>query len=250
MSVLYSTKLALAHLSGGICALPGCGLSLSTDDVSNPRNIGVAAHIAGKHKGSARYDPNMTDAERNHCNNLIYLCPNCHTTIDLIPVGVAKYSVPILKLIKEEHEGRIRNSAAVALPNIGFEELQSIVEWCTQGQFSREQPDFSHLKTSAKIDKNSLGSSSRWTIEHSLAVSGMIKDFMGEVAKQDPDFPERLKYGFLQEYSRPKRQGQDGDELFALMCKFAQRGYMEPAKQAAGWAVLVYLFEICEVFEK
>ena len=50
--------------------------------------IGEAAHIYGEHAGtkakkaSARYRDDMTDAERDHYDNLIYLCPTCHTKID------------------------------------------------------------------------------------------------------------------------------------------------------------------------
>jgi len=34
------------------------------------------------------------------------------------------------------------------------------------------------------------------------------------------------------------------------MCRFAQHGFERQAKRSAGIAVLVYLFEACEVFEK
>ena len=34
------------------------------------------------------------------------------------------------------------------------------------------------------------------------------------------------------------------------MCAFAQRGLKRQADKTAGIAVLVYLFEICDVFEK
>ena len=66
----------------------------------------------------------------------------------------------------------------------------------------------------------------------------------------DADFPERLKAGFLEEYFKQRKDGHKGDELFELMCAFAQRGLKKQVDRTAGVAVLVYLFEICDVFEK
>lgn len=60
----------------------------------------------------------------------------------------------------------------------------------------------------------------------------------------------QVKAGFLEEYYRLKRAGHSADELFDLMCSFAQRGCREQVKRSAGIAVLVYLFEACEVFER
>lgn len=63
--------------------------------------------------------------------------------------------------------------------------------------------------------------------------------------------PERLKEGFLIEYHRLKKTKElSADELFDLMCRFAQRGLHRQIERTAGLAVLVYLFETCEVFEK
>jgi len=83
-----------------------------------------------------------------------------------------------------------------------------------------------------------------------LSVAREVRAYVESVAQTDQDFPERLKSGFLEEYYRLKREGHSGDDLFDLMCGFAQRGFEEQAKRAAGLAVLTYLFEACEVFEK
>lgn len=66
----------------------------------------------------------------------------------------------------------------------------------------------------------------------------------------DPDFPERLKAGFLEKYYALRKVGHKGDELFELMCEFAQQGLKRQSDRTAGLAVLIYLFEICDVFEK
>ena len=77
-----------------------------------------------------------------------------------------------------------------------------------------------------------------------------VADYVEAEAQLGPDFPERLKAGFLEEYFGKRKEGHKGDDLFELMCAFAQRGLRKQADKTAGIAVLVYLFEICDVFEK
>jgi len=84
MSASYATKMVLAFRSGDRCAFPGCPRNLTLDATSNSDAVvtGETAHIAGENSTAARYDPTMTDEERNHYNNLIYLCGDHHTQID------------------------------------------------------------------------------------------------------------------------------------------------------------------------
>jgi len=83
-----------------------------------------------------------------------------------------------------------------------------------------------------------------------LAAMPDVKAFVISEAKNDSEFPERLKAGFLEEYYRLRKEGVIGDELFDLMCQFAQRGFKEQNQRSAGLAILIYFFESCEVFEK
>lgn len=84
-----------------------------------------------------------------------------------------------------------------------------------------------------------------------LSVSAEVRKFIEGFAQTEPDFPQKLSAGFLQEYYRLRKDGHvPGDELFDLMCRFAQRGLTDQPRRSAGLAVLVYLFEICDVFDK
>ena len=82
-----------------------------------------------------------------------------------------------------------------------------------------------------------------------LAVSKEVRAFVEQEAKIEADFPEKLTAGFLV-YYRLWREGFKGDELFDLMCRFAQQGMETQQQRSGGLAVLIYLFEACEVFEK
>lgn len=255
MRVPDATKLILAYRSGDLCALPGCEEPLSLNhDGGTPGNIGVAAHIAGKGSGkgtrkrSARFDLTMTDEARNHYNNLIYLCPTCHRKIDSIP-GKRDYSVERLQKIKAEHEQRVREGIADAFASVRFPELTEITQWLRQVDLSQFKTDFSLIPLEAKLKKNDLGSNSQFIITMGLSVASLVKDFVESFSQTAPQFSDRLKFTFLTEYSRLK-DGCNGDELFDLMCHFSQRGFRKPTTKAAGLAVLIFLFETCEVFEK
>lgn len=88
----------LYSLSGNQCAFPSCCTTFTSPE--NETNLSNICHIAGAEKGGERYDPNMTDKERASYNNLILLCANHH----IITNDVSKYTVPSLKLMKQNHE--------------------------------------------------------------------------------------------------------------------------------------------------
>jgi hypothetical protein len=257
MSASYPTKLLLAYRSGDMCALPGCGQRLTPDSKSDrPFNIGQAAHIAGEHNGkgrlkrSARYDPNMTEEERNHYNNLIYLCGSCHTKIDTIPQGENDYPRALLHQIKSEHEKKVRRAMVDAFADVGFPELEEATRWAMVVKPGAVTSDYSLINLQDKIRKNDLAHESTSVIAMGLSVANEVSNYIKSVAQTDQGFPERLVAGFLAEYYRLRRDGFMGDDLFDMMCRFAQQGFKRQAQRSAGLAVLIHLFETCEVFEK
>lgn len=257
MSATYPTKMLLAYRCGDVCALPGCGRRLTPDSkAGTPINLGEAAHIAGEHDGkdkakrSARFDPDMTDEERNHYTNLIYLCSSCHTIIDAIPQGELDYPAERLREIKSKHEAKVRQAMLDAFADVGFPELEEATRWATTIQPSTVTTDYSLRKVEDKIQKNNLDGDSRGVIAMGLGVASEVAKYIESVAQTDLNFPERLKAGFLEEYWRLKREGVNGGELFEFMCRFAQQGFEKQVQRSAGLAVLIHLFEACEVFEK
>ena len=245
MGVSQTTKLQLALLSGNCCAL--CGTSLTLDpDAKNQAIIGEVAHIAGARTGSARYDPNMTDEERHHLDNLIYLCPNDHALIDK---QAEKYPVEKLRQIKQEHERKVREAIEKAFAAVAFEELERATQWVKDRDPFSDSQSFTVVPPKDKIDKNKISKESAWYILMGLSAAKPVEQYVKQIAQEDDQFPERLKAGFLEEYHRLRREGLSGDELFLRMCVFAARG-LDITAGMAGVAVLVYLFEKCEVFEK
>ncbi|HBG28851.1 MAG: hypothetical protein A2Y10_03715 [Planctomycetes bacterium GWF2_41_51] len=125
-----TTLKKLYGLSGNTCAFPGCEKKLIARD--GETIISKICHIEAANKNGARYNPNMTDNERRHFNNLILFCDECHCIIDN-KTNEAQYPVELLKEWKRNHESSLYskfnsnpsllNIAINAIANIDFEEV-------------------------------------------------------------------------------------------------------------------------------
>ncbi len=84
-------------MSRNQCASPDCEAPLIIDNVV----VGDICHIRARRKGGARFDPNMTAAQKDQFENLILLCSTCHKLIDMQP---SAYPSEWLQSIKATHE--------------------------------------------------------------------------------------------------------------------------------------------------
>jgi hypothetical protein len=188
----------------------------------------------------------MTEDERDSVHNLIFMCTDHHTIIDKVE---ADWPTATLLAIKTAHEAQVRLAMEEAFADVAFPELERSISWVT-AQAPGAHGSFDLVAPDEKIEKNALTNGSRHIIAAGIAARATVSAYVEAEAQLDADFPERLKAGFLAEYYALRAQGHKGDELFELMCSFAQRGLRNQADRTAGIAVLIYLFEICDVFEK
>ena len=238
--------------------MPSCRRVLSSEpDGDDDIMLGEAAHIAGERGGgkrgrpSARFDPAMPAEERNSPANLLYVCRHCHVMIDAHPRGEREFPTARLLQIKAEHEEAVAATMDEALATVTFVELAEATRWVTEVPPPPPGQDFSRVAIEDKIERNGLSPSSQNLIVAHFAVAPQVRSFIQKLSQDDPGFPERLKSGFLQHYHGLRAQGMSsGEDLFNSMCMFARRGFGDPKIQCAAQAVLVYLFETCEVFER
>ena len=258
MAISDKTYKSLAFRSGDRCAMPDCLTSLTVDseNTNEVTNTGQAAHIKGKHSGnkkkqrSARYDPTMSNDERDHYSNLIYLCSTCHKKIDSLPQGEIDYPVEKLLVIKHNHEAAVKQAISDGFAKIGFSQLEQVTKWITTIPPQLDSIDFTRIDLDGKIEINKLSASSQNIIKQGLCSSTEVNKFIQDISQTEPDFSNKLSAGFKQEYYRLYLEDLQGDELFESMCYFAQKGFKTQAEKSAGLAVLIYLFELCEIFEK
>lgn len=79
------TKLRLFADSGGYCQRPDCERPLFIDTEMANIHIAEIAHVFSANDRGPRANQKLSKAERGHYDNLILLCPSCHTTIDKAP---------------------------------------------------------------------------------------------------------------------------------------------------------------------
>lgn len=99
MTVTKRTVKKLWFASGNSCAHPDCDHDLI--DFDDDTVVGEMCHIRARSPNGPRYDPEMTDEERDAYSNLLLLCPTHHTIVDEAP---EKYPPEKLESWKEQHE--------------------------------------------------------------------------------------------------------------------------------------------------
>jgi len=209
--------------------------------------IGENAHIRAHSPGGPRYDAGYSSNLLDQYQNLILLCPTCHTHMDK---QGDSYSVEAIEKWKSDHETSVSRQLQSASSNIGFKELELII--ChvmnpvfalTQESSTKQTPPLEKLK------KNGLTIATQQKYCIGTSQSGLVSKYVEQCSMLDSDYPERLKAGFTMEYQSQKQKLVTGDALFESMIQFAHSDSTELLRQMAGLAVVSYLFEKCDLFE-
>lgn len=135
------------------------------------------------------------------------------------------------------------------MQEVDFQELEEVTKHLLA---TPEQPEMNYTSTKIeeKMRKNNLTDKSKSYIFYGMIKVKDVRDFIQIKTLVDSNFSERLKAGFLERYYSYIQQSYKGDELFEVLCNFASGNNFNFKRQAAGIAVLVYLFEDCEIFKR
>ena len=107
MSISAKVQRKLWAGSGGYCGNPGCHCELLPFFESGKiSRIDEMAHVIGHKEYGPRGDDELPLSDRDEFENLILLCPTCHTTIDKNPELFPKET--ILQW-KKNHQESIKN---------------------------------------------------------------------------------------------------------------------------------------------
>lgn len=234
--------------SGNRCAI--CYTPLTHDGGIKTMPIGEHAHIKGENSGndmrpSARYDANQSNTDRNSYDNVILLCPTCHTKIDK---DEQLYSVNRLHAIKKQHEQKIANAIRSGAINVTFFELEDTLRHLVANKSSGSIYDLTLVPPKDKITRNNLGSEVERLIQTGLLGARQVEEFLNKNA--DMEYSNKLRMAFVDRYKELRESGTSGDDLFYALLNVATNGSSDTKYMAAGLNVLVYYFQLCEVFEK
>jgi hypothetical protein len=239
----------LALKSGNVCAAPGCNQKLAVDgnNTNGVSVLGEMAHIAGEKPGAARYDPDMTQTQRNAYANLIFLCPTHHTQIDK---SGNTYSVATLAGWKADHEARIDQAIMDSMPDVTFAELEIVAKAIADGVSKPFDGDFRLTDPTEKMKRNGMTGRSHNMLTMGLAASREVRDFIASISLTVPYFEDDLRSGFQVQYDRFRNEGVRGDDLFEALCVYASKYSTDYRVRAASLAVVAHLFEACDVFQR
>ena len=238
-----TTKI-LTLLSHGKCAI--CQRSLVIQKPNNEKeHVAEFAHIESEKVGSKRYNPQMTDIERQSPENIIALCPTCHSTIDKDDIT---YTVKKLKEIKREHE---KLSLSKEINEIDFSCLSTILDYIKNTKNKlKTDVELQVRRISDKINYNRLSDEVKDYITMGLTHSALIKKFINQQSNLDYGFSEKLRQIFVDKYKRLKTSCNDPDEIFYDLWTFAKHNSNDLKNTIAALSVVTYFFQECDIFEK
>lgn len=122
MAISDRTKRLLWSRSGGYCQNPGCHrdffVFFQDGKVSSLEEL---AHVIGQSDQGPRGKSELSAAERDEYENIILLCPTCHSIIDKNPM---QFPVEMLRDWKHRHEEVIRNAFIIPV----YEDRQGLAK--------------------------------------------------------------------------------------------------------------------------
>lgn len=239
---------ALYGLSAGRCSFPNCRSELILERTSDGKQqqIGEIAHIVAHSDDGPRGDSTYPKDKLDTAENWILLCPTCHAIIDALDT---KYTITGLRELKAKHYEWVNNCLRKEITTIDFAELEVVTRALLNACVPPSE-DFTVTPPKEKLQRNSLSNQVHLLLTIGLSRAYEVRNFMQQFALIDTDFPNRLMGGFAVEYNRLRSTGVSGDALFESMHDFSCGGTLDFKRRATGLAVLSYLFECCEIFEK
>lgn len=232
-----------------ICSHPECSKRLvaKATEADDARSIGKICHIIASSDDGPRGDPDFPQEQRDHPDNLILLCGTHHDEIDAQP---NTYSVAELREWKETQERWVEDTLSDAVVALTFNELEAVARnllSTTPTALGELVPPTPPLR---KMRHNGLTG----TVASHFQIGQLrfydVEAFINDQTGWDVDFGERLKAGFVEQYDALWERDLRGDDLYISLAEWSAGGPRAPLeRQAAGAAILSYLFHVCDVFE-
>ena len=234
--------------SGGICCYPDCNVQCVQEAGNGDPSaiVGQIAHIEANSDAGPRANPSLSQEERSAYANLILLCPTHHSVVD---ARESTYTVNVLRDWKSDRERKFQEALAQLITTISFAELETVTN-ALMNQGNPRYDSITVIPPREKMARNGLTDRTVQLFNIGLVQTRQVEEFVKGMSSLDSSFVGRLTSGFVNEYQKRKDDGLDGDALFEAMRLFSAQGNLDISYQSAGLAVLVYLFERCEVFEQ
>jgi hypothetical protein len=232
-----------------ICSHPECHKKLvaSATEEDEARSIGKICHIIASSDDGPRADPNFPPERRDDPDNLILLCGTHHDEVDVQP---NTYSAAELREWKESHERWVDDTLSDAVVAVTFAELEEVAKNLIATPPTAIDDLSPPTPPLRKMQHNGLTAAVASHFQIGQLRFHDVESFINDQTGWDVEFGERLKAGFVGQYNALWDRGLRGDDLYISLAEWSAGGARAPLeRQAAGAAILSYLFHICDVFE-
>ena len=126
------TKLRLFADSGGYCARPECWEEIFKTFDNEVIHVAEIAHIISAGDKGPRANTNLTDEERSRYENLVLLCPTCHTIIDK---AEDKFPEELILGWKRDHKEKLAAQFGIRIFGSRAEVREAIVPFFRENKF-------------------------------------------------------------------------------------------------------------------
>lgn len=246
-SVAQPVKNHLWQNSAGRCAFPECRIkvSLPGNASDGPATIGDIAHIYSYSAGGSRPNPDGFNKETNEYDNLVLLCKNHHRQVD---VQENTYTVATLKQWKRDLEQWVDEQLRIT--EFGYKELAMIITWLADEESYQTSIDVDLTPIRQKVSKNGFSERITNLIRTGVSRRSQVRKYVNLQAQIYRGYPERLLNPLLTRYNDLRGSTDNSDVVFNGMRQFACGNSTEFELQTAGLVLIVYFFELCDLFEK
>jgi hypothetical protein len=177
--------------------------------------VSKICHIEAASQNGPRYNPNMSDDERRHFDNLILLCDECHSIIDNKD-NESEYPVELLKEWKRNHEGKRQYSILTQKISLLGSAINAISEY-DFNEYDFNLNSQKAFKPQEKIDFNSIKRNRNLIREYSEFYP-KIDAIYNELESQGSFKKEKLLRNIKMLYSRTKgKYVEDSDNELKLI---------------------------------
>ncbi len=203
--------------------------------------IGEFAHIIDLKKATSRYEKNKKIEELNNIENIMVLCPTCHTKIDK---ESNEYTTLYLKEIKQQYEDNIKMSREYSNPKYleVFNDIYTTLK--DKYKLISNRKTLSPITIAEKINKNDLNEISE-IITEGLSMESCFVDYLDTLSSAErTELRKIIIEIYLEEV---KKENSSSTDKFHNMVKSIIGTNMGNYLYAI--TILSYYFEECDVFE-
>lgn len=236
LSINIKRKISWFYTNGNCCL---CCKKIGYFE--NEGFIGEFAHIIDLQKATTRYIPNKTIEELNSPNNIIVICPTCHTRIDK---ESENYSTEYLRQIKNEYENNIIVSKEYSNPE--YLNYFNDIYVCLRNKYklTSNRKTLLPISVKDKIARNSLYEIND-IIEMGLSMQSNFIDYLNTLSLIEKI---ELRKIIIEIYlNEVRKQDISNVDKFNNMVRELIGNNTNNYLYAI--AILAYYFEECDVFE-